>query len=640
MHRDSIKSIATKHKLRREWIKEYVAKTEMQGLSPASRHHLLMEDNGEQSTDHGNEIGQGQSQQPTALEAANTHAAFHFMGFAAAEAAAEAAVQEQQLDRLRISKQTQDPTLLQPNSPSDNKAIYEDYVPCRQQRDAITAHLLHQMYPLTQDEASHGSSLAEAQAKADEKEAAEVKLNQMTLGALRDLARQTDGLDSVTVETAMLSEELGDPLADLAVATAAANAAARAEEYGVGMLPGWRNSDSWQSTQGRQTRTPELCGDEDESQYGKARLQEQLRRRLLENLGRPFGRRPAALFEPGSFQAAPAAGGSKQTAPFSRPQGKGVSASLAHGYQSKSIVQIANASHVARDLQSCLDMTCGGSEWNEARREKDFAKLLDARVLEMLLGCRGQGVIDGGISETAKMSSHRIYALLVDSVAVDALVKQLRSFLSRSLSEDALLAEYIYPSESEWRRNERSSGDITVESASQAKAAQPEEANGLMTAPVKKLPLPKAAGADSEQDEQDEETGAMRGITHKTRRSTSRSSLSSDPIINAQLADDAFQIGGVYDSLLCRVGGVSKAYHRLMAPGYGHYHGEYNRQRKEDEPEIVEDYRDDAFLTGALPSSQVSAAQTAAAAEGLKLLIDLQLGDAAFNTAEAGTTEG
>jgi hypothetical protein len=615
-HKDSIK---TKHKLRREWIKEYIGRTEMEGLGNMSRHHLLVEGDTDSKQSPVPKWDGRRLESQLALTGANTYAASRYMEIEAAAAAA--AAQEQQLDRLRISRQTQDPSSLQPNSLSDNKAIYEDYVLCRQQRDAVTAHLLHQLYPLTSDEANHGSSLAEAQSKADEKEATETKLNQMTLGALRDLAHEIDGLDKVTVETAVLSEDLG--LAEIPLAVVAANAAARAEEDALGIVREWRDNESWQS--GRHAKTSVIHGEEHaeggvgiglgrESCHATERLQEQLRRRLLEKLGRPFGRTPAPLFEAGDYKhALPAAS-----------QAQGVAAAAA-GQHTNSTIRLANASHVVRDLQSCCDITCGGSKWNDARKEHDTAKLLDARILEMLLGRHGLGVVDGGPSESSAMSSYRIYELLVCSDAMDTLIEQLRASLSRSLSEEDLIEDHVHFSESELASHGRRGGLIgvdgmTIGSEIPTKTRQTQEFSE------------KTSAIDSEQDEQDEETGAMRGITRKTSSSAAGPSLyaSADPLINAQRAGKLFEVGGDYDSLLCRVGGVSKAYHRLMVPGRGHYHTEYNRQRTQDEPEVMEDYRDDAFLTG-VPTSAVDTAapniQTELA-EGLKLLIDLQLGTA------------
>ena len=594
-------SIKTKHKLRREWIKEYIGRTEMEGLGNMSRHHLLVEDDTDSKQRPVPEwdARRLESQHP-ALTRANTYAAARYMEIEAAAAAA--AAQEQQLDRLRISQQTQDPSSLQPNSLSDNKAIYEDYILCRQQRDALTAHLLHQLYPLSSDEASNGSSLAEAQARADEKEATETKLNQMTLGALRDLAHEIDGLDKVTVETAMLSEDLG--LAELPLAVVAANAAARPEEDAFGIVREWRDNESWQS--GRHAKTAAIqenteggvgIGLDRESCHATERLQEQLRRRLLEKLGRPFGRTPAPI----RYNA-----------------------------------QHPSDSHVVHDLQSCCDITCGGSKWNDARKEHDIAKLLDARILETLLGRNGLGVVDGGPSESSAMSSCRMYELLVCNDAMDTLIEQLRESLSRSLSEEDLLEDYSHFSEVELASRGRregltGAGGMTIGSDVPTKTKQNQESSEKTS-----------AANDIEQDEQDEVTGAMRGITHKSSSSAAGPSIyASADLVTAQRAGKLFEVGGDYDNLLCRVGGVSKAYHRLMGPGRGHYHAEYNRQRTQDEPEVLEDYRDDAFLTG-VPASAVGTATPLSAAqanvqtelaEGLKLLIDLQLGTA-FNATE------
>jgi hypothetical protein len=243
------------------------------------------------------------------------------------------------------------------------------------------------------------------------------------------------------------------------------------------------------------------------------------------------------------------------------------------------------------------------------------------------------------------MSSHRIYELVMRDDAIDKVIELLRTSLSGSASEEDLFEEYLHSSEpaSHGLREGISGGDPMV-----GFGTRQEQGLSEMTARMDDLQFRNPATTDGEQDYQ---VDAMRGITHKSGRSTGGPSAfaTADPLIHAQTASEIFEVGGDYDSLLCRVGGVSKVYHRLMVPGPGHYHAEYNRQRTQDEPEVVEDFRDDAFLTG-VPSvpiatagaaSSLSAAQANAqteVAEGLRLLIDLQLGDI-YNTAETDAEE-
>lgn len=221
----------------------------------------------------------------------------------------------------------------------------------------------------------------------------------------------------------------------------------------------------------------------------------------------------------------------------------------------------AGPTFVELDLESCREIT--GEKMKGARKEVDLIAMQNARILEKLLGRFGLGVLEGGASESATMTSAEIYQLLLTDEAMDEVVERLRA----SLTQDELYEEC----------------DFQLPPGSLPEDLEPEPEPDSESAP-------KAVGG-----------GVVHSITHRTRSTPSRPAL--------------FDVGGDYDSLLGHVGGVSKAYHRLSVPGQ--YHAEGLRQKTQDEPEVVEELRDDGFLTGCL------AGGTKDRAEGLKLLIEL-----------------
>ena len=168
-------SITMKHEQRREWVAQYISRTEMLSGGEMSGDHLLSDEDGEQ--------------RPEEYDASAAYA----FALSGAAAAAEMEQQEQQLDRLRIDRQRHDPTVLKPDTLCDNNAIYEDYVPARQQRDAMTGLLIHHIFPPpTTVELTDAS----AQTLAEEKSSCRAKLSQMTLWGLRERACEL-GIDTV-----------------------------------------------------------------------------------------------------------------------------------------------------------------------------------------------------------------------------------------------------------------------------------------------------------------------------------------------------------------------------------------------------------------------------------------------------------
>ena len=147
--------------------------------------------------------------------------------------AQEAEDEDDMLERLRISRHVQDPMKLQA-SECDNVALFEGYVPARQQREAMTELLRQRLVP------SPGEEAPEDQAAAQQAEQAMLEtLGALTLEGLERKATAA-GIDKAAIESAMLAEEMGDM--DLAYVAGSEDAP---DEHGPER--DWRDHACWKS---------------------------------------------------------------------------------------------------------------------------------------------------------------------------------------------------------------------------------------------------------------------------------------------------------------------------------------------------------------------------------------------------------